>query len=327
MNITIRQKDSGYQAIVSYKQNGKWKQKSKQGFTKQKDAKAWANEIQFSIMEDKKDGIEITQMTIKEALEIYLEYKKNSVKFSTFSILKVRLKILEDIKDIVISEIKPIQITNLIQDKRKNGYVYNNEMNAIRTFFNFCIKELKIIRDNPVIIQKKKRKDNRIKYISLELYNEILKSVQDKYRLFIKMLYNTGMRKSELYGLKYEDIKDSIITVSRQKYKGIVTELKSNNGYRQIPIPTDLYSEIKQIQIKNIDGFIFKNTDINTILKKYNVSAHCFRHTFATNLVAKGINLKVASEILGDKFETFINTYVQSSDEEKEKSFKKIIGI
>ena len=39
MNVTIREKDSGFQAIVSYKQNGKWKQKSKQGFKLRKDAK------------------------------------------------------------------------------------------------------------------------------------------------------------------------------------------------------------------------------------------------------------------------------------------------
>ncbi len=31
-NITYREKDGGIQAIVSYKKNGEWKQKSKQGF-------------------------------------------------------------------------------------------------------------------------------------------------------------------------------------------------------------------------------------------------------------------------------------------------------
>ena len=82
MNTTIREKDGGYQAIVSYKQGGKWRQKSKQGFKKQKDAKAWADEIRYTITEDIKDNIDTTSVTVKDALNIYLEYKKNKVKFA-----------------------------------------------------------------------------------------------------------------------------------------------------------------------------------------------------------------------------------------------------
>ena len=141
------------------------------------------------------------------------------------------------------------------------------------------------------------------------------------------MLYFTGMRISEVYGLRYDDIQDCIITVSRQKFKGTVTTLKSEHGYRQIPIPHWLYTEIQSIKVRNIDGYIFRTSNISHYLRQYNISAHCFRHTFATNLVAKGINLKVASEIIGDRFETFISTYVQSSQEEKDKAFKKIIRV
>ncbi|HZK57532.1 MAG TPA: Arm DNA-binding domain-containing protein, partial [Clostridia bacterium] len=31
-NVTYRQKDGGWQYIISFKENGKWKQRSKQGF-------------------------------------------------------------------------------------------------------------------------------------------------------------------------------------------------------------------------------------------------------------------------------------------------------
>lgn len=38
-NVTYRKKNKGIQCIISYKDtNGKWKQKSKQGFKAQKDA-------------------------------------------------------------------------------------------------------------------------------------------------------------------------------------------------------------------------------------------------------------------------------------------------
>ncbi|RDY20746.1 tyrosine-type recombinase/integrase [Criibacterium bergeronii] len=332
MNITYREKDGSIQAIISYKQTGKWKQKSKQGFKTKKQAKQWAEKQQYSIMEDKQNGIETNEMTISQALEIYLNYKKNIVKYSSYEIIKTRLKILEPIQNIEVSKIKPIQITNLIQSMQETGHYYKNEIQTIKTYFEFCKKELKIIKENPVNIPRtnKKRQDKRIKYIDTELYQTILSNIQNKKeKLLIKMMYNTGMRKSELLGLKYDDIKDSIITVTRQKYNGTITTLKTQNGYRQIPIPQNLYNEIKQIKIKNIDGFIFDTTTAKKTeykLKKYNTSFHCFRHTYATNLVAKNINLKVASEILGDKFETFVNTYVQTSKIEQEKAYKKIIN-
>lgn len=44
-NTTIRRKDRGYQIIVSYKDGYKWKQKSKQGFATQREAKLYGQQI------------------------------------------------------------------------------------------------------------------------------------------------------------------------------------------------------------------------------------------------------------------------------------------
>ena len=44
-NLTVRKKDGGFQIIVSYKDGYKWKQKSKQGFATQRDAKLYGQEI------------------------------------------------------------------------------------------------------------------------------------------------------------------------------------------------------------------------------------------------------------------------------------------
>jgi len=44
-NFTIRKKDKGYQIIVSYKDGIKWKQKSKQGFATQREAKLYGQKI------------------------------------------------------------------------------------------------------------------------------------------------------------------------------------------------------------------------------------------------------------------------------------------
>ena len=44
-NISYRNKDKSIQCIISYKDSdGKWRQKSKQGFKRQKDAKPWISD-------------------------------------------------------------------------------------------------------------------------------------------------------------------------------------------------------------------------------------------------------------------------------------------
>jgi len=44
-NISVRKKDRGYQIIVSYKDGYRWRQKSKQGFRTQREAKEYGHVI------------------------------------------------------------------------------------------------------------------------------------------------------------------------------------------------------------------------------------------------------------------------------------------
>lgn len=59
MNVTVRQRENNkWQAIVSYKdKKGKWKQKSKGGFDKRKDANQWAKEMSFELQKLEKSEI------------------------------------------------------------------------------------------------------------------------------------------------------------------------------------------------------------------------------------------------------------------------------
>ena len=44
-NVSVRKKDKGYQVIVSYKDGYRWRQKSKQGFRTQREAKEYGHVI------------------------------------------------------------------------------------------------------------------------------------------------------------------------------------------------------------------------------------------------------------------------------------------
>lgn len=72
-NITYRQKDKGWQYIISFKQDGKWKQKSKQGFK----TKALAKKAADDRLDKMKEEFELESLINEEYSDItFLEFKK-----------------------------------------------------------------------------------------------------------------------------------------------------------------------------------------------------------------------------------------------------------
>ena len=84
-NLTIRKKDKGYQIIVSYKDGYKWKQKSKQGFATQRDAKLYGQQIVDNLKKTITNPLDdsLKDITLIEFYKIYTDENKANV-YSTF---------------------------------------------------------------------------------------------------------------------------------------------------------------------------------------------------------------------------------------------------
>ena len=76
-NISVRKKDSGYQIIVSYKDGYRWRQKSKQGFRTQREAKEYGHvilkELDKTVLLTK--DTELKDLTFKEFADMFLEIR------------------------------------------------------------------------------------------------------------------------------------------------------------------------------------------------------------------------------------------------------------
>ena len=160
-----------------------------------------------------------------------------------------------------------------------------------------------------------------------------------KYYADYKFLLETGVRLSEFRGLTFNDIdfENRTITISHQLSYGPknafhVIEPKSISGNRKIYMSDGAVEALKGIiakrpKVKNevmIDGycgFILLGNDgypcgiqnhskvLKSILKKYNkihpeaplphITPHTFRHTFCTNMVHKGLDVKSLQYIMG----------------------------
>ncbi len=335
MNTTIRQRDNGkYQAIISYKVNGLWKQKSKGGFDRVSDAKKWAKETSFDLVEIERQGIVDSDMTVGEIFDLYIEDLELQGKSkNTIRGYKTSRAFYTEICDVQVKDLKTHDIKRLIlQKQKKNSCSYKNDFLKLKTILNFAMKELKITSFNPSdgLKIKFESDDKRIKFITKDLYKKILNSIDDDLeRLFVQVLYETGMRRSEVCGITIFDVKGGKISVNRQyneDYKKF-SALKTENSKRIIPISKDLEKALLS-QIPNVDGRIFHSFNSGKINEKYlrplNTSIHCFRHTFATNLVSSGIDLTVAAQIIGDDIKTVLSTYTQVNEDKKLKEFDKI---
>ena len=136
-------------------------------------------------------------------------------------------------------------------------------------------------------------------------------------RLMLRMLYETGIRRSELAGLKVQEVDFSSLTIK---------VLGKRNKERIIPIESELAHNISEYialkeQEKGASEWLFVGRkggqitpqDIYLTVKKYmpllsnadRISPHVFRHSFATHILNEGGNIQAIKELLGhEKLET-----------------------
>lgn len=178
-----------------------------------------------------------------------------------------------------------------------------------------------------------------------------------RYGYAIILLLYTGLRCGELLGLKWEDVdyESNSIRVKRnlkqvinrdedadRKYVVIEQSTKTKSGVRSIPLSNmakealTYYAKIRTdspyvlsskngrpVSARNLDR-AFRNILTRAgITKQYGV--HSLRHTFASMLFKKGVDVKTVSEILGhsDVSVTY-NIYIHIINEQKIKAIEQL---
>lgn len=145
-----------------------------------------------------------------------------------------------------------------------------------------------------------------------------------RYRLMIYIMYYAGLRISECLGLQYDDIKDGLLYVNRQYYRGYVVPPK-HNSCRTIPVHRELLAALEEHRILHEremikygyhTDYIFTSRN-GSLLDYHNVRTsfarfykrngipekklHAYRATFCTELCRAGVPLEVASKLMGHK--------------------------
>ena len=361
LGIGISQRKDGLYTARFTDRNGKRKQKY---FKRLQECRNWLADAQF---QDEHGGITACgDMTVDAWFDYWIsEIKEKTVRWSTLSSYKDRYNknIKEIIGSMVISDVKPIHCQNILNVMDDNGYVGSSMARTKATlsamFSDAC--ENGIITMNPVTkgVKCPKKPQRNARVLTLDEQDKFLTVAKESvnYNHFLFIL-QTGVRSSELRGLKWDDIdfKKRIIHIRRNvthdsnNNRFITGGLKTSSGQRDIPMTRTAYDLLMSMKCRqsshrqkvisfefadhvflNRNGKLLPNSNYDRYLEKIcekagieRISMHTLRHTFATRCIEAGMKPKTLQKILGHaNISMTMDLYVHVTEDEKEKEMQK----
>ncbi len=235
--------------------------------------------------------------------------------------------------DIALSKIKLNDLRDFIVEIANIGLSSRSQsriISGLKAFFDYLLLE-DIILDNPTELLESPKLSRKLPVVlSLFEINEIIAAIDlssnegQRNKAIIETLYGSGLRVSELIGLKQSQLlsDQGFIRVIGKGDKERIVPL-GGEARKQIALYIENYRNHINIQSKDEDvvflnrrGAALSRVMIFTIVKDLckkagitkNVSPHTFRHSFATHLVEGGADLRAVQEMLGH--ESIITTEI-----------------
>ncbi len=227
-------------------------------------------------------------------------------------------------------------------DSKIDARSINRKIASLRSFFKFCLKG-EVIEMNPMMkvkILKTKKKlphfvheEDMTTLLDHVTFSDDLEGSRNK--LIIELFYGTGIRLSELIGLKESQVNllDQTIKVLGKRNKERVIPFSKSI----VPIIENyLLYRNKSVTKKN-HGLLFVGDKGNPVypmmvyrlVKKYldefttveKRSPHILRHSFATHLLNKGAEINAVKDLLGHTSLAATQVYTHNSIEKLKKVF------
>ncbi len=290
-----------------------------------------------------------------KTLESYIEYLRYEKRCSENTITAYQ----HDIEQFFLYMDKALQITELsnisssdirtwiltlLEDEQHTARTVNRKISALKAFYRYHLK-IGDVSYNPMLqIHAPKFSKKLPEYVEEKDMGKLFEGItfSDDFegrrdRLILELFYATGIRLSELLGIKKLDVDffNSSIKVLGKRNKERIIPFGSNlhdlltsyMEYYEKTIVSDIHNYYifvaangKQLYPKAIYRIVRKYLDMVTTIDKR--SPHVIRHTFATHMLNNGADLNAIKEILGHSSLAATQVYTHNSMEQLKSIYK-----
>jgi len=243
--------------------------------------------------------------------------------------------LLEEFGTMPASGVTSTAIDDLLRKMKetRSGSTCNRYRSLLSSIFSFGVKEGKV-EQNPVrTVPKYKENDFRIRFLQddeeIALRKEIRELCPDREAELDLALY-TGIRRGEQFSMTWDavDLGLGVITVS------------GKTGRRFVPVNPEARAALEKLYARSagsssviperkadVDGQRDWRRWFETCLaeaKIENFTWHDLRHTFASRLVMRGVDLRTVQELLGHKSILMTMRYAHLSPDHKAAAVAKL---
>ena len=256
---------------------------------------------------DKQCGVEIhnKRITLDELMKYFLNYSFLNKKSYEQDMYRSRVilqyfghsRYIDTIKALDIEQFKGFLVSNICSKTTANRY-----LEILSKMFNMAIDN-EWLSKNPIKKNTKFRiKNYTVRYLTEEEEKRLFKYLTGDLKNIVIIALSTGLRKSNILNLKWENINLEFKTIE-------ITENKSNK-HLKIFMNNKLCNLFKSLPHVSEYVFINKYTkkpyvklrSWKTALKKAgieNFRFHDLRHTVCTRLIKQGVPLPTVQQIMG----------------------------
>lgn len=303
--------------VVDYRPDGRYGKRVRRhlpvSIQTEEEAKATERLIKESLASGKKEEVPLSNETVSELFSKYLDWYEINRSQTTYRDIGYINKYFEDIlgkekvENITINHIELYKKMRLASKRKPSNRTINKELAYFSGFLRWATK-------HGYITARQFRVDNLPHkrpipvVLSVDEVFRVLAAAEPFYRAYFIFLYSLGLRASEAKRLTWGDIDLEMNTVT-VKQKG--------GSLKRLPMNELITAGLLNIERGDNDKYVFKSKlkrmegqpiyDARRALQravkkakiKKHVYPHLFRHSIATHLVAKNVNMRVIQKYLG----------------------------
>jgi site-specific recombinase XerD len=270
-----------------------------------------------------------------------LEYIEKSLNYSKRTVYNRKYMLGHYIRSLETGDVREVTIYSIDEYFAKRSpqlkpHSLNTQRRVVRSFYLYVSKYRNIpLQFDPILIRESQVGQTKIRCFSKEEVRTIIrgaKEVQDK--LIIAMMFETGMRLSEIVQLQVEDI------------RGTQIQVKGKGGKVRIVFVTKELAQLLRkhaIERRITTGPIFRQlqkhcnvvkdtyhpdtvrTRIKRVFKQagFEMHPHMLRHSFATELLQDDADVRTVQKLLGHANLNTTMRYLQVTDNHLEHEYRK----